>query len=552
MLSAAALPSGSPRRSASSLPRRHPWLVSLLLCLPVYLLYAANFYGQPPGVSGTGFVQYDQASYMADARAYFAGPHFSLTYGLPYSIDPNTPRVFFQPFTAMLGLALYATGINPGYLYMTAGIILAVVCGRIILRWYHEIVPEDDLASSLGLLCFFWGGGLLAVTGVLVALTAGTDIAAGGLMLDPGAGTFMLNLGRNLIYANEAFYHLLFLGTLLLLAWRRYYSALAGALLISASHPFYGIELVLVLGCFGILQIIGARDRITRHRLYWFCCGAAAIGGIHLYYYLVYLSRISPEYRAVRAQYALGWTVPWPSYVLSIALVAPFAWAGLADQWREHGRLTDRQQALLATFAVCLVLGHHDWFIKPMQPIHFLHGYDWAALFLLGAQKLVAAFRSLQNRPISGMWSVLIVAVFLSDNIFWFSVQLSPYEQAQHIGLTLTEAERAILSEFSEPRFRRCVVLSQDLNLGYLTVVYSPLRSYYSHWSNTPDAAAKAHQLKEFFASGRAPAVLADRCRLAVIRTGGSPRLAPLLGAGGSGPVSANDGLAVYARNLHQ
>ena len=69
------------------------WIIGSLLLLPVYLLYLAHFTART--ASGTGFLAYDQPYHMADARAYFDAGHFSLTYGLPFSPDPHTPRIYF-------------------------------------------------------------------------------------------------------------------------------------------------------------------------------------------------------------------------------------------------------------------------------------------------------------------------------------------------------------------------------------------------------------------------------------------------------------------------
>jgi hypothetical protein len=70
-----------------------PWALGAMLLLPVYFFYIAHF--TIPGAPGTGFVQYDQSYYMALARAYFSHGHFALVYGLPFSPDPATPRIYF-------------------------------------------------------------------------------------------------------------------------------------------------------------------------------------------------------------------------------------------------------------------------------------------------------------------------------------------------------------------------------------------------------------------------------------------------------------------------
>ena len=67
----------TPSRAARGL--LSPWLLSIALFSPVVALYAAYFIIAPAGVVATGFIQYDQPSYMADAQAYFASGHFAFT-----------------------------------------------------------------------------------------------------------------------------------------------------------------------------------------------------------------------------------------------------------------------------------------------------------------------------------------------------------------------------------------------------------------------------------------------------------------------------------------
>ena len=122
---------------------------------------------------GTGFLQYDQAYYMATARAYFADGGFAPLYGLPFSPDAATPRLYFQPLTMALGIAWKITGSDPGILYTTAGLLLALCCARVMIALYREIVAGPGLPAKLGLLCFFWGGGCIALTGIGYALAIG-------------------------------------------------------------------------------------------------------------------------------------------------------------------------------------------------------------------------------------------------------------------------------------------------------------------------------------------------------------------------------------------
>lgn len=526
-----------------------PWLLSVLLCIPIYALYIANFTGLPSGVSGTGFLQYDQPYYMANARAYSNGGNFSLTYGLPFSVDPNTPRIYFQPLTAVLGFVLYLTGSDPGVLYMIAGIILAICCGRLIIAWYRAAVVETDWAAAFGLICCFWGGGLLVVGGIIRTLVSG-QIAAELFRYDPAGGWWMLNFGRNLVYTTEAFYHLVFLGALLLWLGSRYMPAFFCAVILSASHPFSGIQLILVLGAASVVRWALESSPAARPLL-WFIIGIAVLGLIHIYYYLYFLGAVSDEHRILQDQWKLDWSVPWTTYILSTVLLWPFVAVALARQWRQNGRFTDQQILLMAVWAVTFALGHHDLVIKPVQPIHYLHGYDWTALFLLGAPIFVEMIRGLRLQRVGLALPLLVVAVFLSDNVAWFGEQLTlPMSRGQQLGFTIDSAERAVFDRFAEPKFRGCVVLSQDEKLGYLLLTYTPLRSFYSHEWNTPGASMRKTELDEFFSNGKEPSILFGRCILAVVVTSEARNLGYLLSLSGYENVFTEQNLSVYAKGL--
>ena len=103
------------------------WLLGAVLLMPVYFLYVAHF--TVTTAPGTGFLQYDQAYYTAIARAYFADGCFAPLYGLPFSPDPATPQIYFQPLTLALGVAWRISGSDPGILYRIAGLLFALCSG---------------------------------------------------------------------------------------------------------------------------------------------------------------------------------------------------------------------------------------------------------------------------------------------------------------------------------------------------------------------------------------------------------------------------------------
>ena len=91
--------------------------------------------------------------------------------------------------------------------------------------------------------------------------------------------------------------------------------------------------------------------------------------------------------------------------------------------------------------------------------------------------------------------------MFLADNAVWFGTKMAV---AANYGLhrddiTLDGAEREILTVLAAPDLRNDLLLSQDDKLGYLATVYVPMRSWYSHWANTPYAATRHAELNAFF-----------------------------------------------------
>src|SRR5215470_6092099 len=129
MIGSPEVPDVTPHRCRPALWQRmaaRPSLLAAIALLPIYGAYLAHFLGAPHGFLGTGFLQYDQPSYMANAREHFDGG-FRLLYGLPFSPNYDTPEVYFQPQTLFLGLLLKLTGLDPGWIYMAFGLVSALV-----------------------------------------------------------------------------------------------------------------------------------------------------------------------------------------------------------------------------------------------------------------------------------------------------------------------------------------------------------------------------------------------------------------------------------------
>ena len=115
----------------------------------------ANIWEQG-GTTFTGFIQYDQPYYMADARKFFDGG-FHFLYGNPFSPDPGTPAIYFQIHLFVLGWIEAVTGCDPGVLYVIFGFVAALACVRVALALYEQVGGLGTPTQWVGLVLFIWG-----------------------------------------------------------------------------------------------------------------------------------------------------------------------------------------------------------------------------------------------------------------------------------------------------------------------------------------------------------------------------------------------------------
>src|ERR1700677_5134191 len=394
------------------------WLVSLALLLPVILLYAAN-YLRDDGSSFTGFIQYDQSSYMADARKSFDGG-FHFLYSNPFSPDAHSPGIYFHAHLFVLGLIRALTGADPGTIYVIFGFFAALVAVRVAMALYEEVAGLESTAQWMGLVVFIWGGGVLAITGLLFHLARGSgwhETVTDLFHFDPGEGWWFLNFGRNLVFPTEAYYHALAFGAVLAAMERRFRISLWLAVLLSFSHPFTGLEfpLILVAWC-------GVEAIATGKRSIPFAYGTLLICvlAFHLFYNLGLLN-LFPEHVEVFRQWSLPWNVPLSAWLPADLLVGGLALWALSTQFKKMMAMP-ANRLLLTWFVVAFILSHHDLILQPRQPLHFERGYVWTPLFFLGIQPLLGLLRSvlgIRNASLRFSTAALILLFLLSDNIAW-------------------------------------------------------------------------------------------------------------------------------------
>jgi hypothetical protein len=478
------------------------WLLAGLAMLPICWLTACYFLGAPQDTHPTGFIQYDQAYYMAEARQHFADG-FHLSYGLPASSDYDTPRIYFHPQTLLLGALTTFTGIEPGWVYSAFGLVATLIFFRIAIGLYECVVGLRSVAQFLVLPLFLWGGGLALLCGFLFKVTFGGEL----LIFDTGG--WGANLGRGIIYGVEAYYHALFFGALLALLRRRYAIALFLAVMTCASHPFTGAELASILTGWVILEALVDSNAAPPP---WFRAGILLLLLIHLSYWLILLPRLSPEHAELMTLWQLPWVLHWYNEIPEYALV------GLAAFWqlRTRQRLASALQyrtvrLLLAWFFGAFLLANHDLFVRPRQPIHFTHGYLWVPLFLIGAPVMIRIAERLLAAPwrIGLPASIALSGLIFLDNAGWFGgAGLDLLRDGKEVSffpnpIYIQHSAWDVLQRLNDRVFAEGLVVSNARDLSYQVIVYTPLRAWYSQMWNTPHPLKRLAEIEALFHDGR-------------------------------------------------
>jgi hypothetical protein len=477
------------------------WWVPPLLAIPALIpLISSIIFARRHGLVATGFIEFDQPFYVANARAYF-DQGFHLLYGNPYA-GYDTPRIYFQPHFFLVG-SFQQLGLDPGVTWNIFSALGTLFAAFVAVNFYREVVGWRSPAQKLGLLCFFWGGGVLVWVGLGYASVIGKINAATVLHFDPANGWWMLNFGRNLVYGpTEAYYHGIFLLCMLFLLRRRFGLAIAFAVLLSISHPFTGIESSMIVPAYLVIErIYGDRSVKTAH-----LAGSVALFLLHVGYYMVFLNRFA-EHRIIRSQLeAPSASPPWlyqPSTFLPALFIVGLL--GLASLWRWPGFrqiIQDpRNRLFLVWFVIVFAITQHYRFMKPIMPIHFAHGYDWMALFFLGSPLLVAILERLLQIEVPwlrGLALSTFLLFFLSDNMLWFGTFLRSSSTTSQ-AIIITAEQKEVLNWLSRSTAPRDMVVTADAMLGYLVSTYTRVRSWAGYKGNTPYFKQRALETEQAF-----------------------------------------------------
>ncbi len=478
--------------------------LSLILLLPVLILYLLHglstfFTGGLP----TWFLQYDQAFYMASAREY-ADQGSLIFYSNPADPGLHPPAIYFQLPVFLLSILWRITGINPGILLVIFGLASAWWCFLTGVRFWRSYTRPGKGPVWPGLLMFSWGGGLLACGGLLYLLFRGGDLST-LFHFDPTGGWWFQNWGRNMVLPLEAFYHALFLNILFHIYQKKYWNSIVYLLLLALSHPFSGLQATLIMLAWACLKKILFKDQTLS---WWHLLSISALLTGQLYYYFIYLQSFS-SHREVYEQWQLPLNL---GLVPALLAYTPVAIAAIRSSFLKKGRVwEDFNGFLIIAAVVTFLLMFHQWFMQAHQPLHFSRGYLWLFLFLLGYSSfkdLIALFNS--YRPLTrSMLTLLFFLLFFLDNLGWFTVQ--GIHQLKGTSLHLSRDEKEVIGYLKEHTTNQTILFSEDQKMSYLALVYSPVRSYYSHWANTPAIRKKIRNTGLFFHTGQVPEGFDDR-----------------------------------------
>ena len=134
-------------------------------------------------------------------------------------------------------------------------------------------------------------------------------------VLDPFGGWWGLNFGHNMVYPTEALYHSLSFGCFLCLLRRRYALAAVLALIFSWSHPYSGVEILLILVSWSAFELFFVQQGAVP---VGFFAAVLTVLGLHFGYYLVFLTRF-PEHRALMKTLALPWLLQAANFLPAYA-----------------------------------------------------------------------------------------------------------------------------------------------------------------------------------------------------------------------------------------
>lgn len=440
-----------------------------------YLVYIGHFLNQENGRIATGFIGGDFPYYSANGREIFENGN-GFAYPNPYSKDE--PAIYFHLLFYILGVGIKFFGFDPGYQFFILGLVCAVATSTLTFLIVREVLTSQRFLVPLFFLVM-WGGSIFVLSSAFANVFLGGALTGKLFVFDPFDGEWGLNWGRSLMFPAEAFYHMLFAGTWLLLLKRQWLYAILGAALLALSTPFTGIQLALIVSVF-----FGAMGLVERRPLFYvyLVLSLGIIAWLYWYYYIFLKSY--DFHLSVHERFTLGeWILPWHSFFIAYIPIGIIATIRLV---LDRFKLTYKEWLFLVSFAISAALVKNELFLQnPVQPIHFTRGYVWTPLMLLSLpliQKFLVKLWEKRNRTYALTMSLLLFTLAILDNIAY----VRWHSNEPNFGLSMSIEEREML-QWMDTQNIRGTLLSSNYFLSYLTATYSEVTPYLGYWNLTPD-----------------------------------------------------------------
>jgi len=480
--------SGEPERP--TLRIRHPWAWAVLGIAPFLLVYLFPVWNAPADHTATGFVQYDQASYIAHGRAMFERGH-GLAGPNPYEISPDAPRIYFHALNWLLGAIVLLTGLDPGLVYVGLGLILALIFGRLTLALVERCGAGRGPVLPVFLMVM-WGGGAALIGAGLSQVFGGPALAEDPLRLEPFRGWWFLYWGRNLVFTTEAAYHVLMLGGWLMLLKGRWGACLAILGLTLATHPYTGVQALAIMITWAGLNSLrpGWSGQVRAPR--WFGLGLLGMTAVFLLYYFGYLPSFE-SHRLIQKNWGRAWS---ETSLQSLVAYAPVVALALIRLVRDKPWARPETAFLLTAAAVSFGLSHHHWVMSPHMPLHFTRGYVWLPLMLLAGPYIAQLAESAQRSRTRLTLVAGLALIFCTDNIAWLWLTSSDDRRPVIIHSDLHDLYRRMDAEQLTG-----TVLADHKTHSYLVSTYTRCQGYLGHMALTPGQKPRARQVKALLKS---------------------------------------------------
>ena len=422
---------------------RKKWLFAIGLSLPIILLYAAHFFYADASHKPSGLMQWENALYMISAKEYVSG-NATILYQYPLDDNQLSPKIFFQPQTFVLGHLWKWLAIDPGILLSVFGLIFTFLTCRVAVEIIDKVVAASNHKWLLSLL-FCWGGGLLTLAGMMLHFfyfKSGT-LESHLFFLDPGNGWWCLNFGRSLMYPLEAYYHFLFLSAVLLAIQNKIMWMCAIIVLLSLSHPYTSVEILLIIITWATLEYFYIRSGLLKKKHLIYITVAAVF---HVAFYGI-LNQFEVS-KIISQQVALDWSYKAWHFIPAYSIVWLFSFLAVKNIPLLKNQFANPLNRLFFCWGVvAFALSVHGFAIKPVQPLHFTRGYVYAGFFLFAMPAIIHYLKLVKNstklivKPLFG----LILFVFLLDNISWFASNI----RYNYTGIHFNKAEQGLIKYFA-------------------------------------------------------------------------------------------------------